>query len=644
MRPAYFNYTPPRKVSGGYHSSELSREFVPAAPQGLLKVIVKNELIGATWESETAVSTFLPFNSDVVQNVVSRLISYRSDVFPGTSKRKSGTWPQVGLENEYYNPFALLLSKALEAARKELGSGSGGYYYEKIQFSVYDHQVEGSVDQSHPFEHILVGCDKIICPREKLHWRAIMVPITVKRSWQELVEQALHGLTSSPPAQLNTEKGWMHFIEGIVGLASVKDRSGAGMETSRDTSSYHLPWFGLCKIEELHCARKWVCGNATYVSRVKPIRYDVRSNNSSLVCNNSLPELAGTPLCNSLIVKDSWPKRSQNNEATLLKAVGGLFGLPAMYGSYIVKRPDGEDETTATFIPEDAKYWHPWEDMQPKEDPKPELREHVRLMFESEGKPLSQASSPRELLEAILHAIVGYLNMFQMGWMHQDVSIGNVLLLKTRRERPAFVADPKYASVYFELLSRWVDCIAILTDGDNAILWRDRGRARVGRPSGTLPFLSVRLTRAWLLDQPFVRSPIDDLESFIWVLIWASLEISGLHGELTSIDKSYLNGLQSSDLHMQSEVKDLIRARLLFPEALEHTPSHIMRAFQPVIVEWFRIRHEAQLEATPMLDKADTDDLCETTYKYLGKFIAAGHSQLDGLPGSWGEIFESGSK
>ncbi|TDL29913.1 hypothetical protein BD410DRAFT_893124 [Rickenella mellea] len=275
----------PRKISSGIHSSKLIHVYLPTVPRGLRKVIVKNELIQATWESETALSTFQPYNSDVVQDVVTRLIPYRSSVFSRRSRRKPGAWPRERPEDEYYNPFVLLLNKALEAARKELGCASGNYY-DDLQFSVYDRQVEDTDDQAHPFEPGLVGCVRTVGPEEKLNWNEIMVPITVKPSWRELVEQALKyarslfatsarefalvisfnykttevrflffhrsGLTSSPPVQLNTEKGWIRFIEGIVGLASVRDRSGAGMETSRDTSSYHLPWFGLCKIEELH--------------------------------------------------------------------------------------------------------------------------------------------------------------------------------------------------------------------------------------------------------------------------------------------------------------------------------------------------------------------------------------------------------
>ena len=37
--------------------------------------------------------------------------------------------------------------------------------------------------------------------------------------------------------------------------------------------------------------------------------------------------------------------------------------------------------------------------------------------------------------------------------------------------------------------------------------------------------MSVRLLRAWACNQPIVHTAVDDLESFLWVLVWALVHI-----------------------------------------------------------------------------------------------------------------------
>ena len=88
-------------------------------------------------------------------------------------------------------------------------------------------------------------------------------------------------------------------------------------------------------------------------------------------------------------------------------------------------------------------------------------------------------------------------------------------------------------------------CRGFLVDGDYSIEWRkapptpslERSvrrkalRASLDSSSimyvlqGTLPFMSMRLLSAWVGDLPIVHTAVDDLESFLWVLVWALVHI-----------------------------------------------------------------------------------------------------------------------
>ncbi|KAG9089377.1 hypothetical protein FS749_001386 [Ceratobasidium sp. UAMH 11750] len=66
-------------------------------------------------------------------------------------------------------------------------------------------------------------------------------------------------------------------------------------------------------------------------------------------------------------------------------------------------------------------------------------RIYCRLLMSSVGSPLCTAESPRQLLQAVLDAILGYWRLVNKGLLHRDVSDGNVLMLQdpngyTRRE------------------------------------------------------------------------------------------------------------------------------------------------------------------------------------------------------------------
>ncbi|KAG9078380.1 hypothetical protein FS749_009579 [Ceratobasidium sp. UAMH 11750] len=57
-------------------------------------------------------------------------------------------------------------------------------------------------------------------------------------------------------------------------------------------------------------------------------------------------------------------------------------------------------------------------------------RIYCRLLMSTVGSPLSMAESPRQLLEAVLDAILGYWQLVNKGLLHRDISFGNVLMLQ----------------------------------------------------------------------------------------------------------------------------------------------------------------------------------------------------------------------
>jgi hypothetical protein len=117
-------------------------------------------------------------------------------------------------------------------------------------------------------------------------------------------------------------------------------------------------------------------------------------------------------------------------------------------------------------VVEDAGGVQNWERIQPLELGGKELdrRQHMRTLMSTVGLPLINASTPSALVRGILHAFLGmfalrlqrhyanidslsgYWNLLQNGWLHRDVSFGNVMLLQDPEQR-----DPVKKYVYRHL-------------------------------------------------------------------------------------------------------------------------------------------------------------------------------------------------
>ena len=122
--------------------------------------------------------------------------------------------------------------------------------------------------------------------------------------------------------------------------------------------------------------------------------------------HNEIPNLCYENIPSSFIVKDSWPLRILSSEADMYQSAQGLFGVPEIICSYIVKGPDGKEQSTIDFIPPDSTFWNVFR-CEDHEKAIPEDRVHSRHLFKTEGRDLLDASSPKELLEGILHGMIG---------------------------------------------------------------------------------------------------------------------------------------------------------------------------------------------------------------------------------------------
>ena len=157
----------------------------------------------------------------------------------------------------------------------------------------------------------------------------------------------------------------------------------------------------------------------------------------------------------------------------------------------------------------DAEFWNIFEQNDYPESRlhEPEERGLQCIALSGEGKALIDlrdadggTPSPGELLETILHAIIGkwcppctslllkfadlgHYNLFDKGILHRDVSSGNIMRYLKPIERPAldelWLLTLYFASLNIDVITRF-DCTrnvkycrGFLIDGSHAIKWRE---------------------------------------------------------------------------------------------------------------------------------------------------------------------------
>nr|GAT57736.1 predicted protein [Mycena chlorophos] len=253
-----------------------------------------------------------------------------------------------------------------------------------------------------------------------------------------------------------------------------------------------------------------------------------------------------------IVIKTAWAcddREWSSLEAELLNECSNLFGCPRHLYSFTPSSEDGVPVTNHFFLP------MPEEDLSSFTWPsfpaptRPEYRSLVLHVSGSIGESLVRSESPYDLFTSIFHAILGWLAMFERGFAHRDVSIGNVLRLARALQMDPYKinntlwTDSPALDAHVQMLGQsWLDYTqstktlqdvlrtlavgshakGVIIDGDMAARWHDFGAPRNKTRSGTPEFMSLDLLSSVETQDPYLHSPVDDMYSMFFVTQWAA--------------------------------------------------------------------------------------------------------------------------
>ncbi|KAI0054110.1 hypothetical protein FA95DRAFT_1480108 [Auriscalpium vulgare] len=282
-------------------------------------------------------------------------------------------------------------------------------------------------------------------------------------------------------------------------------------------------------------------------------------------------------------VRDSWPLASieKRLDSAIDQYPKNAFGLADVLSKFAVLNG-------AHSIPSEVK------------EPGLEGRIHVRAVMRQTGAPLTAAESPHALIRGVLHSMIGWWEFLQAGRLHRNVSLDNIILLSHGEFRQPVNDDIKKETEGF--------CYAMLLDGDQSTPWPlQTGAETEDRGSGTLPFVSERLLSKSINGQQAFVNPMDELSSFVWVLMWALFFIVRDKGALTKKGPIPLTMEVADTGNCMVEMytyKSYIKQTFSTPKMLE---DDFLRLWAPLVNKLLTIVEEGRsaFEEASVLQQAD---------------------------------------
>jgi len=253
------------------------------------------------------------------------------------------------------------------------------------------------------------------------------------------------------------------------------------------------------------------------------------------------------------VIKWSWVSlATERIESELLRDCSGLFGTPKHYYSFLACHGNDSPATNHLFLPDDSEikscYWNLFH----RDAMLPERRGLWVYISSFAGRSLLSARSPKALIHAVFHACLGWFNLIQKGYLHRDISIGNLVMVEDAVTTKAFeiLKNERWNATVEDMTEALQDlkidsstmatsedkltaalhdlgiadkCNGFVIDNDLAI--KLAGYFKPARlPFGYLP---IQILTASEYGDDYRQSPVDDLYSFMqWAAVFHDQDLA----------------------------------------------------------------------------------------------------------------------
>ncbi|KIY49085.1 hypothetical protein FISHEDRAFT_58501 [Fistulina hepatica ATCC 64428] len=187
------------------------------------------------------------------------------------------------------------------------------------------------------------------------------------------------------------------------------------------------------------------------------------------------------------------------------------------------------------------------------------------------GYSLLEAKNGLDLIEGILGALYGYRNLYHLGYLHRDISPGNIIIVDPELRKEENVVDivPNDGRRVLDNVAPGDEALIPLLCNDNS----GPNPKKVSEPTRGMLIDGTRIFIACnLLDNVRAKpSPVYDMESFFWTFLYMALDQN--HQNLDSTDKNRLERLvpQNRSYQDDSDVKFRLLSALCNEKSFRET-------------------------------------------------------------------------
>ncbi|KAJ3808668.1 hypothetical protein F5876DRAFT_67102 [Lentinula aff. lateritia] len=268
------------------------------------------------------------------------------------------------------------------------------------------------------------------------------------------------------------------------------------------------------------------------------------------------------------VLKVSWPQAAKRNlEARMFSACTGDFGSPDHIMSFEACYEDGRPVSNSIFLSSandnlETVFWNLHGAKPPLVYPKTDFRSLSFGLTRDEGETLENCASAFELMECLLHSMLGWLDLYQHGFVHRDISIGNILKSKSE------VLGAKQ----FGQMGIWQDMAGYFES------------AHDGTMSGTPQFMSKGLLNAESENE--IQSPADDIESFLRVGLWSTLRNTKFPNSAKK-EIRWSQSIGQGYTSRETTANDIQESLGTIIKGVPEPYSNMFRTMAPILSEWF---------------------------------------------------------
>ena len=141
------------------------------------------------------------------------------------------------------------------------------------------------------------------------------------------------------------------------------------------------------------------------------------------------------------------------------------------------------------------------------------------------------------------------------------------------------------------------------------------------------------MTRSWVNGTPYLHTALDDLESFLLVLLFTVLHIAEKRLEMTIEERGWFKTLQSRDYELLQLKGNILMRLKMFKRRSPESLSRPISLFADLCISWWEVWDEYVV-----VRYTGENPPAERCFEAFKEYMSAGLDCLEGLRGkSWGE-------